>query len=84
MDVAVAELNEYLTEAIEQHRRDQPDDLLTIIVNMPDWSEAEMRSGAVNLLLAGYDTTAKLMGVCLDVARAAPGGAPAARREPGA
>jgi cytochrome P450 len=67
MDLAVAELNEYLTEAIEQHRREQPDDLLTIIVNMPDWTEAEMRSGAVNLLLAGYDTTAKLMGVCLHV-----------------
>jgi len=67
MDEAVAELNAYLTEEIERHRRDQPDDLLTVIVNMPGWSEAEMRSGAVNLLLAGYDTTAKLMGVCLDV-----------------
>jgi hypothetical protein len=35
------------------------------MVNMPDWSEAEIRSSAVNLLLAGYDTTAKLMGECL-------------------
>ncbi len=65
MDQAIAELNEYLSEAIEQHRREQPDDLLTIMVNMPDWSEAEIRSSALNILVAGYDTTAKLMGECL-------------------
>jgi len=77
MDEAVVELNAYLTEEIERHRRDQPDDVLTVIVNMPDWSEAEMRSGAVNLLLAGYDTTAKLMGVCLDVLERHPDQQPA-------
>lgn len=65
MDEAIAELNEYVSEEIERHRRDKPDDLLTVMMNMPDWTEAEIRSSAVNLLLAGYDTTAKLMGECL-------------------
>ena len=65
MDQTIAELNDYLSAEIEQHRRTQPDDLLTVMVNMPDWSEAEIRSSSVNLLLAGYDTTAKLMGECL-------------------
>jgi hypothetical protein len=65
MDQAIAELNDYLNEEIEKHRRGQPDDLLTVMVNMPDWSEAEIRSSALNLLVAGYDTTAKLMGECL-------------------
>jgi cytochrome P450 len=65
MDETIAELNEYLTEEIERHRRDQPDDILTVMINMPNWTEDEMRSSAANLLLAGYDTTAKLMGDCL-------------------
>jgi cytochrome P450 len=66
MDQAIAEVNDYLTGEIERHRKEQPDDVLTVMVNMPDWSEAEIRSSSVNLLLAGYDTTAKLMGECLD------------------
>lgn len=65
MDTALAELNEYLTEEIDRHRRDQPNDLMTVMVNMPDWSDAEIRSSAINLLIAGYDTTAKFMGLCL-------------------
>lgn len=65
MDRAIAELNEYLSEEIVRHRIEQPDDLLTIMVNMKNWSEAEIRSSSVNLLVAGYDTTAKLMGECL-------------------
>jgi cytochrome P450 len=65
MDQAIAEVNDYLSDAIDQHRREQPDDLLTVMVSMPDWSEAEIRSSAINVLLAGYDTTAKLMGECL-------------------
>ncbi len=65
IEEAMGELNAYLDEEIERHRRDQPDDLLTLMVNMPDWTEAEMRSTATVLLLAGYDTTAKLMGSAL-------------------
>lgn len=65
MDRAIAELNEYLDTEIERHRKEQPDDLLTVMVNMEHWSEAEIRSSSVNLLVAGYDTTAKLMGECL-------------------
>jgi cytochrome P450 len=65
MDQAIGELNEYLTHEIERHRREQPDDILTLMVNMPDWSDAEILSSALNLLVAGYHTTAKLMGECL-------------------
>jgi len=66
MDEAVADLNEYLTEEMERHRRDNLDDLLTVMMHQPDWSEAEIRSSTVNLLLAGYDTTAKLMAASLE------------------
>ncbi len=65
MDETLAELNAYLDEEIKRHRRERPDDLFTVIVDMPNWSEAEIRSSVVNILLAGYDTTAKLMSVCL-------------------
>jgi hypothetical protein len=65
IEKAVAELNDYLTGEIDRHRREKPDDLLTVMVNIPDWTEAEIRSSAILLLLAGYDTTAKLMGACL-------------------
>ncbi len=65
MNQAIAELNDYLDEEIVRHRSGQTDDLMTVMVNMPDWSEAEIRSSALNLLVAGYDTTAKLMGQCL-------------------
>ncbi len=65
MDEAIAECSEYMGEEIERHRRDEPDDLLTVIVNMPDWTEDEIRSSAMNLVLAGYDLAAKLLGECL-------------------
>jgi hypothetical protein len=65
MDRAIGELNDYLLASIEQHRREQPDDVLTVMVNMPNWTDAEIRSSALNVLVAGYDTTAKLMGECL-------------------
>jgi hypothetical protein len=62
---AIDDCNAYLDEEIERHRREQPDDLLTVMVNMEGWSDAEIRSSALNVLVAGYDTTAKLMGQCL-------------------
>jgi cytochrome P450 len=65
MDVAIAEASAYIDMEIERHRRDQPDDVLTMMVNMPNWSEAEIRSSSINFLLAGYDTTARLMGSAL-------------------
>jgi cytochrome P450 len=67
MEQAVDELNEYLTEEMERHRREQIDDVLSVMMNQRDWSDAEIRSSAVNLLLAGYDTTAKLMASALEV-----------------
>ena len=65
MDVVVAEAKQYLSEEVERHRRERPDDLLTAMVDVPTWSDAEIRAVALNLLLAGYDTTAKLLGLAL-------------------
>jgi cytochrome P450 len=62
---AVSELNEYLDSEIERHHRYELNDLLTTMITLSDWTEAEIRSSAVNLLLAGSGTTSKLMGECL-------------------
>src|SRR4029077_2559888 len=62
------ELNDYFRDEIARHRRDQPDDLLTTMLNMTGeyaMTDAEIRSTAVTLLVAGYDTTAKTMSNCL-------------------
>jgi cytochrome P450 len=72
---AAKEVNQYLLEEIERHRIDQPDDLLTRMVNTAAgdaMSEEEIRSAAVLLLLAGYDTTAKTLGNCLVALEAHP------------
>lgn len=58
------ELNQYLAEEIERHRRERPDDLLTAMVQASDEGQMngdEVRAGAVLLLVAGYETTAKLL-----------------------
>jgi cytochrome P450 len=52
MGEAVGEVNEYVYEEIARHRREQPDDLFTVMLNLPDWTEAEISAAAVNLLLA--------------------------------
>jgi cytochrome P450 len=61
---AATEMNAYLREEIDRHRREQPDDLLTAMLGM-EGSDAmsgdEIRSTAVLLMAAGYDTTAKAM-----------------------
>lgn len=61
------EVNAYLADEIERRRRQPRDDLLTSMLSMAELSDAEIRSAAVLLLLAGYDTTAKLMANCLVV-----------------
>jgi cytochrome P450 len=61
---ASVELNQYMAEEIERHRRERPDDLLTAMVRASEEGQLsgdEVRSGAVLLLLAGYETTAKLL-----------------------
>jgi cytochrome P450 len=62
---ASTELNQYLREEIERHRREEPDDLLTAMIKASGEGGAmnadEVRAGAVLLLAAGYDTTAKLL-----------------------
>jgi hypothetical protein len=58
------ELNQYMAQEIERHRRERPDDLLTAMIRASDEGQLsgdEVRSGAVLLLLAGYETTAKLL-----------------------
>jgi len=65
MEQAVVELKQYLAEEIERHRRDPRDDLLNVMLNIPNWTDAEIWSTAILLLIAGYDTTAKLMSNCL-------------------
>ena len=56
-----SEANDYLSEEIERHRQERPDDLITAMIEMAEMSEAEIRSTALLLVLAGYDTTAKLL-----------------------
>jgi cytochrome P450 len=65
MEGAVVELKQYLAEEIERHRKEPRNDLLGVMLNIPGWTDAEIRSTAILLLLAGYDTTAKLMSNCL-------------------
>jgi cytochrome P450 len=67
---ASEELKGYLDEEFERHRREQPDDVLTAMLQLPaeaGMSEAEIRSTISVLLLAGYDTTSKLLSNCLVV-----------------
>jgi cytochrome P450 len=61
---AATEINAYLKHEIERHRLERPDDLLTTMLDMEGsdaMSSEEIRSTAVLLLAAGYDTTAKTM-----------------------
>jgi cytochrome P450 len=67
MDEALIESKEYMVAEIARHRREQPDNLMTAMVKIPEWSEDEIVSTAVGFLLAGYETTARLMVQCLYV-----------------
>jgi cytochrome P450 len=67
MHQASDEINEYLTEEIERHRREQLDDVFGAMLKLPELTHPEMRAAALSLLLAGYDTTAKLMSSALVV-----------------
>lgn len=61
---ASTELNEYLRAEIARHRQARPDDLLTTMIDASDGGALdgdEVRAAAVLLLIAGYDTTAKLL-----------------------
>ncbi len=65
MEAAVVELKQYLADEIERHRKEPRNDLLGVMLDIPGWTDSEIRSTAILLLLAGYDTTAKLMSNCL-------------------
>jgi cytochrome P450 len=68
MHQAADDVNAYLIEEIERHRREEPDDLITAMLRMSGlMSTEEIRSAAILLLIAGYDTTAKLMATSLVV-----------------
>ena len=61
---AAKEINAYLIDEIERHRRERRDDLITTMLELEGdrtMSDDEIRSTAVLLLAAGYDTTAKAM-----------------------
>ena len=61
------EINTYLNDELGRHRREDLDDLLSLMLGIPQekMNEGEIRSTAVILLVAGYDTTAKLLANCL-------------------
>ena len=83
---AAAEVNAYLREEVERHRREQPDDLLSYMLNLAGedaMSDDEIRSTAVLLLLAGYDTTAKTMADCLIALERNPGQRQLVAADPG-
>jgi cytochrome P450 len=68
MQQVAVEINGYFSEEIERHRQAQTDDLLTTMLNLSGtaaMTDEEIRSAAVMLLIAGYDTTAKAMSNCL-------------------
>jgi cytochrome P450 len=65
---AATEINQYFKEEIERHLREKPDDLLTTMLNLSGdqaMTHEQIRSTAILLLVAGYDTTAKTMSNCL-------------------
>jgi cytochrome P450 len=75
---ASRELNDYVGEEIERHRRTPRDDLFTTMLELSGlqlsglelsgehaMSVEEIRSTGILLLVAGYDTTAKSMSNCL-------------------
>ncbi|MGH3416281.1 MAG: cytochrome P450 [Actinocrinis sp.] len=73
---ASAELNGYLREEIARHRRELPDDLFTTILRAADagsMTDDEVRSTAVLMMAAGYDTTAKLLSNALVAFEVNPG-----------
>jgi cytochrome P450 len=72
MAKATVEVNAYIREEIERHRRESLDDVLSFMLTMPELTEEEIQSTALVFLLAGYDTTAKLMSNCLVALEANP------------
>ena len=61
---AARDLNDYLREEIERHRRERPDDLFTAMLQASAtgaMDPEEVRAVAVLLLVAGYETTAKVL-----------------------
>jgi cytochrome P450 len=61
------EVNAFLTQEIERRRTGPQADLMSAMLRMSEMTDGEIRSASVLLLLAGYDTTAKLMANCLVV-----------------
>jgi cytochrome P450 len=64
MRTASDEINTYLREEMQRHRREQPADLMTTMLQFADkglMTEDEVRSTGVLLLIAAYHTTSKTM-----------------------
>jgi cytochrome P450 len=60
------ELNDYMQSEVERHKKERPDDLITFMLDSP-MTDGEIISTSNLLLLAGYDTTAKVMSNCVVV-----------------
>jgi cytochrome P450 len=72
---AATEINEYIREEMERHRSERPNDLFTAMLDFSgekEMTDEEIRSTAVLLVIAGYDTTAKTMGNSLVALEAHP------------
>jgi cytochrome P450 len=68
LNLAAEELDAYIREEIQRHRREQFDDVMATLLAASDnggMTQAEIIAAAFTLLSAAYDTTAKLMSNCL-------------------
>jgi cytochrome P450 len=63
---SVTELRSYLFGEVERHRREDFDDLLTVMLRAGMADDEIVATGEL-LMIAGYDTTAKTMANCLVV-----------------
>jgi cytochrome P450 len=64
---AADEVNAYIHHEVERHRREKPNDLITAMLDAGLYTDEEIVSTSILLLIAGYETTAKAMSNCLIV-----------------
>jgi cytochrome P450 monooxygenase len=60
-DVALTEINQYVTDLIEVKANEPGDDLISRLLATGELSEAELRGVAMLLLVAGHETTANMI-----------------------
>jgi cytochrome P450 len=68
MHKAAGEVNAFMRSEIQRHRAERPDDLITAMLEFTGrerLTDAEIVSTAIALLIAGFDSTSKVMANCL-------------------